>query len=115
MVSPTQEGDPRSGVWAFDRNGPPRQIFRGWVLWYTWGPGNEIYLVQAKPDLQGVLWKVDRSGRDLTRIAVSLPLPFDYWYVVPMIEFDISPDGRRLAFTTQQVLQANIGMIENIQ
>ena len=85
------------------------------MLWYTWGPGNEIYLVQAKPDLQGVLWKVDRSGRDLTRIAVSLPLPFDYWYVVPMIEFDISPDGRRLAFTTQQVLQANIGMIENIQ
>jgi len=115
MVNPTQEGDPRSGVWAFDRNGPPRQIFRGWVLWYAWGPSNEIYLVQAKPDLQGVLWKVDRSGRDLTRVPVSIPLPFDYWYVVPNTQFDISPDGRRLAFTTQQVLQANIGMLENIQ
>jgi hypothetical protein len=32
-----------------------------------------------------------------------------------MTQFDISPDGRHLAFTSQQVLQANIGMLENIQ
>jgi Tol biopolymer transport system component len=115
LVYPTQEGDPRAGVWVFDRNGPPRQVFRGWITWYAWGPGNEIYLVQAKPDLEGVLWKVDRSGRDLTRVPVSIPLPFDYWYVVPQTQFDISPDGRRLAFAFQQVLQANIGMLENIQ
>jgi Tol biopolymer transport system component len=114
-VDATEEGDPREGVWVFDRNGPPRQIFRGWIAWYTWGPGNEIYAVQAKPDLQGVLWRVDRSGRDLTRIPVNIPLPFDYWYPLPQTEFDISPDGRRLAFTVQQVLQANIGMLDNLQ
>ena len=114
-VNPTQEGDPRVGVWVFDRNGPPRQVFRGWVAWYAWGPGNEIYLVQAKPDLQGVLWKVDRNGRDLTRVPVSIPLPWDYFYVVPLSQFDISPDGRRLAFLTQQVPQANIGMLDNIR
>jgi Tol biopolymer transport system component len=114
-VNPTQEGDARAGVWVFDRNGPPRQIFRGWIAWYTWGPGNEIYCIQAKPDLQGVLWKVDRSGRDLTRVPVSILLPFDYWYVLPSTQFDISPDGRRLAFTIQQVLQANIGLLENIR
>jgi len=114
-VNPTQEGDPRAGVWLFEGNGPPRQIYRGWVAWYAWGPGNEIYLVQAKPDLEGVLWKIDRSGRDLTRIPVSIPLPFDYWYVVPMTQFDISPDGRHLALITQQVLQANIGMLENVE
>lgn len=113
-VDPKEEGDPRAGVWAFDRNGPPRQIFRGWIAWYVWGPGNEIYVIQAKPDAQGVLWKVDRSGRNLTRIPVSIPLPFDYWYVVPLTEFDISPDGHRLAFTAPQVLQANIGMLDNI-
>jgi Tol biopolymer transport system component len=112
-LNPTHEGDPRTGVWVVDRNGPPRQIFRGWIAWYAWGPGNEIYLVQSKPDLQSVLWKVDKNGHDLTRIPVSIPLPFDYWYVVPQTQFDISPDGRRLAFTAQQVLQANIGMLEN--
>jgi hypothetical protein len=115
MVNPAQEGDPRAGVWIFDRNGPPRQVFRGWVSWYDWGPGNEIYLVQAKPDLEGVLWKVDRSGRSLTRVPVSIPLPFDYWYVLPQTQFDISPDGRHLAFAIQQVLQANIGMLDNIR
>jgi Tol biopolymer transport system component len=114
-VNPTQEGDARAGVWVFDRNGPPRQVFRGWIAWYAWGPGNEIYCIQAKPDLQGVLWKVDRSGRDLTRVPVSILLPFDYWYVLPSTQFDISPDGRRLAFTIQQVLQANIGLLENIR
>jgi serine/threonine protein kinase len=114
-VNPTHEGDPRVGVWVFDRNGPPRQVFRGWIAWYAWGPGNEIYLVQAKPDLEGVLWRVDRSGGNLTRVPVSIPLPFDYWYVVPQTQFDISPDGRHLALTTQQVLQANIGVLEYIQ
>ena len=114
-VNPAQEGNPRAGLWVFDRNGPPRQIFRGWVTWYAWGPGNEVYLIQGSPDLQGVLWKVDRSGRGLTRVPVSIPLPFDYWYLVPMAQFDISPDGRHLALTTQQVLQANIGMLENIR
>jgi Tol biopolymer transport system component len=114
-VIPSQEADPHAGVWIFDRNGPPRQIFHGWIAWFAWGPGNEIYVVQAKPDLQGVLWKVDRSGRDLTSIPVSIPLPFDYWYVVPAMQFDISPDGRRLAVMVQQVLQANIGMLDNIQ
>jgi eukaryotic-like serine/threonine-protein kinase len=114
LVNPTQEADPSAGVWVFDRNGPPRQIFRGWVAWYTWGPGNEVYLIQAKPDLQGVLWKVDRSARALTRVPASISMPFDYWYPLPQTEFDISPDGRRLAVTIQQVLQANIGMLENI-
>jgi Tol biopolymer transport system component/DNA-binding winged helix-turn-helix (wHTH) protein len=114
-ATPTQEGDPHAGVWVFDRNESPRQIFRGWVTWYAWGPGNEIYFVQAKPDQQGVLWKVDRSGSGLTQVPVTIPLPFDYWYVEPMTQFDISPDGRHLAFTFQQVLQANIGLLENVQ
>ncbi|MBV8114516.1 MAG: PD40 domain-containing protein [Silvibacterium sp.] len=115
MVNPMQEGDPRTGLWVFDRHGPPSQVFRGWITWYAWAPGNELYFIQAKPDLEGVLWKVDRSGRGLTRVPVNISLPFDYWYAVPMTQFDISPDGRHLAFTFQQVLQANIGMLENIQ
>jgi hypothetical protein len=30
------------------------------------------------------------------------------------MQFDASPDGRYLAFQTDQVLQENIGMIENV-
>jgi hypothetical protein len=62
-----------------------------------------------------VPWKVDRSGRGLTRVPVNIPFHFDYWATVPQTQFDISPDGRRLAFTIQQVLQANIGMLDNIR
>jgi len=114
-ATPTQEGDPHAGVWVFEGKESPHQVFSGWISWYAWGPGNEIYFVQAKPDQQGILWKVDRSGHGLTRIPVSIPVAFDYWYAQPMTQFDVSPDGHRIAFTIQQVLQANIGVLENIQ
>jgi hypothetical protein len=45
---------------------------------------------------------------------VTVPLAFDYWAAVPSSQFDISPDGRHVAFTNQGGLQANIGMLENI-
>jgi hypothetical protein len=34
---------------------------------------------------------------------------------MPFTQFDVSPDGRHLAFNTQAVLRANIGMLENIR
>jgi hypothetical protein len=46
---------------------------------------------------------------------VTIPVPFEYWYTIPFTDFDISPDGRHVAFVTEQGLQANIGMIENIR
>lgn len=115
IVNPMQEDDPRAGLWVFDLNKSPRQVFRGWVVWYARGPRNEIYLIQGKPDLEGVLWKVDWDGHSLTRAPVSIPLPFHYWFDSPFTQFDISPDGRHLAFNAQAVLQANIGMLENIR
>jgi hypothetical protein len=30
-------------------------------------------------------------------------------------QFDVSPDGLHIAFQTQQVLQENIGIIDNVQ
>jgi Tol biopolymer transport system component len=114
IVNPTQEDDPDSGLWVFDLNKEPRQIFRGWAVWFALAK-NEIYLIQGKADQQGVLWKVDWSGRDLTRVPLTVPLPFDYWFDVPFTQFDVSPDGRHVAFNTQAVLQANIGMLENIR
>ena len=31
LVNSMQEVDPRAGVWVFDRNGSPRQVFSGWL------------------------------------------------------------------------------------
>jgi hypothetical protein len=49
-----------------------------------------------------------------------MPVPlFHSYYVQPGQNdqnfFDVSPDGRQLALTTESVLQANIGMIENVR
>jgi WD40-like Beta Propeller Repeat len=115
VVQPMQEDDPQAGLWVYDLNKSRRQVFRGWITWYARGPQNDIYLIQGKADLKGVLWKVNWHGQGLTRVPVTLPLPVHYWFPTPFTQFDISPDGHHLAFNTQEVLQANIGMLENIR
>jgi eukaryotic-like serine/threonine-protein kinase len=115
MVFQTREDDPQAGLWLFDGQEPPRLVFTGWVAGYARGPGNQIYVVQGKADMQGVLWKLDWSGHGLTRVPVIVPLAFDYWFDTPWTAFDVSPDSRHLAFITQGVLQANIGMLDGIR
>ena len=114
IVGPVQEDDPNAGLWVYDHNKPPRHIFRGWITWYARGPKDQIYFIQGKADTKGVLWKIDWSGHDITRVPLSIPLAFEYWFDAPFTQFDISPDGRHLAFNAQE-LQANIGMLENIR
>jgi hypothetical protein len=118
MVRASGENDPQAGLWVTDFKNEPRQIFRGWVVWYARGPNREIYLLEGKPDLNGVLWKVGWDGRGLASIPMPVPLAHSY-YVQPGQNdtnfFDVSPDGRHLALTTESVLEANIGMIENVR
>jgi hypothetical protein len=117
MVRASGENDPNAGLWVTDFKTPPRQVFRGWVVWYARGPNSKIYLLEGKPDLNGVLWKVGWNGKGLALIARPVSLTHSYW-VQPAQNaqdfFGISPDGRHLAMTAQSVLQANIGMIENV-
>jgi eukaryotic-like serine/threonine-protein kinase len=117
MVDPRTEDDPKAGLWVDDFKNPPRQIFRGWVVWIARGPGNELYLLEGKPDLNGVLWKAGWNGQGLTRTSRSVPILYDDNYLHTQNDtfFDVSPDGRYLAFQTDQVLQENIGMIENVR
>jgi dipeptidyl aminopeptidase/acylaminoacyl peptidase len=115
MVYQTREDDPQAGLWLFDGHGPPRQVFRGWVAAYAPGPGNQIYVLQGQADLNGVLWRLDWSGDGLKRVPLSLPVQFEYWFDLPFTFFDVSPDGRHVAFMTQEVLQANIGMLDGIR
>jgi hypothetical protein len=81
------------------------------------GAGNEIYLLEGKPDLNGALWKVAWNGQGLVRIGAGIPMLYNPSYQRSSAgnQFDVSPDGRHLAFQTQPVLEKNIGMIENVR
>jgi Tol biopolymer transport system component len=119
IVAPTREDDPDAGLWVTDFQNPPRQIFRGWVdWWFARGPNNKIYFLEGKPDLQGALWKVGWDGQGLERTSATIPMAVFYWVTPgrnPQDYFTVSPDGRSVVFEWQTVLQANIGMIANVQ
>jgi hypothetical protein len=77
-----------------------------------------LYFIEGKADLSGVLWKVGWNGQGLERTAATIPMIQDYVLdpvMSPSDYFGVSPDGRHLAFMTQTVLGANIGMIENVR
>jgi hypothetical protein len=100
-----------------DFKSPPRQVFRGWVTSYARGPGDEILLLEGKADLQGVVWKVRWDGHGLNRVATKR-LVHSYWAAAKGLGqnyLDVSPEGRHVVFGSQEVQQANIGMIENVR
>ena len=68
--------------------------------------------------MNAVAWRVGWNGQGLTRLS-SVRQYYNYWNppgaARPAVFFDVSPDGRHLAFNTQEVLQANIGMLESVR
>ena len=115
LVFPRQQNDPSAGLWVGDLKNPPRQFFRGWVAWYAWARSGNIYLLEGKPDLNGVLWQLDSEGHRLSSTSASIRLNYNYWLLQPLNFFDASPDGRRIAIEVQQVYEADIGMIEGLR
>jgi Tol biopolymer transport system component len=118
IVRASREDDPNAGLWVDDFKNPPRQIFRGWVAWYARGLASEIYLLEGKADLNAVLWRIGWNGQNPTRIPISIRLDNSYWVKEgrnALDTFDVAPDGRHLAVQTQEVLGANIGMIDNVR
>ncbi len=111
-----QQNDPDAGVWVTDFKTPPRPVFRGSVCWYAVDAHNEITILKGKTDLSGELWKVKWDGSALSRSPATVPLlyNFNYLHAYTINQFDISPDGLRVAFLSQQVLQENIGIIDNL-
>jgi hypothetical protein len=117
IVKTSRAGDPDAGIWVDDKKGHTRQIFRGWAVWYARGFGRQMYVLEGKGDLNGILWRIGWDGQGRAR-TVTIPLIHSYWNNIEIETqnyFDVSPDARHVAFEAQRMLQANIGMIENLQ
>ncbi|MGH9394736.1 MAG: TolB family protein, partial [Terriglobales bacterium] len=119
IVQARRADDPDAGLWVTDFKNPPRQLFRGWVDWWlARGPQGMLYFLQAKPDLNAVLWKVDWNGQGLARAASGVPMTFSFWADPAMNTqdyFDVSPDGKHLATTAQNDVSASLGMLQRVR
>lgn len=116
MVEAGRQADPNGGLWLADFKSPPRQVFRGKVVWFDVDDKGELFVLKRKPDLNAELWKMNRDGSGMSRVG-SIPLIYftNYSHSEPGNQIDVSPDGSHIVFQSQQVLQENIGMIENLQ
>ncbi len=113
-INPRSDHDLHDGIWVRGFQAPPRQIYRGWVVNVDTVNRNGIYFIAGSPDLNGTLWKINWDGSGLTRLPVNIPLTYNtnyqHSYFSPY--FDVSPDGKKVAFPFERVLTENIGMLE---
>jgi len=117
-TSSREENSSAGGIWITDFKTAPRQVFRGWVCAYTLAVDgdNNLFFIRGKDDLNGEVWKVKWDGAGLSRVPGTLPLLYNVNYFhAAGNQTDVSSDGRHIVFQTQQVLQENIGLIDNIQ
>lgn len=116
ILTPSREHDPDARIWLEDLKGHTQQIFRGWAVWFARGFEGHIYVLEGKGDLNGIMWRVGWDGHGRAR-TVNIPLIHSYWNNIEIENqnyFDVSPDAHQVAFDAQRVVQANIGMIENV-
>ena len=76
--------------------------------------GNELLVLEGKPELKARLWRVRLDGSQEARYA-SIPLIYSYWHNVPVTRFDVHPDGRRIVTEGIELHQADLSMIEDIR
>ena len=108
--------DEGNTVWVTDFKSAPRQVFHGWACWLAADGEGNLFILHGKPDMAGELWKVKWDGSGLTRVG-TIPLLYNLNFVHTSAEnqMDVSPDGNRVVIQNPQVMQENIGMIENLQ
>lgn len=117
IMPPRAMNDPDVGLWAADFKTPVRLVFPGWVAWYTVDAQSNLFVLKGNDDMQGELWKVKWDGSGPTRTSCTIPLLYNslYFHSFASNQIDVSPDGRRVVFQSPQVLQENIGMIDDLQ
>ena len=116
-VTSQMENDPAAGVWVTDFKTPPRQIFRGWACAFAVDAHDNIFILKGKADLNGEMWTMKWDGSGLSRASGTLPLleNVNYSHTFVGNQIDVSPDGRYIVFQSPQVLQENIGIIDNFE
>jgi dipeptidyl aminopeptidase/acylaminoacyl peptidase len=121
IVSARQLGDKEAGVWVYDSDGgAPLQLFRGWVANYAWAGGDELFVVEGKPDLSAVLWRARLEGSPPVRTRTALRLRFSLPELgaaagTGYARFDVHPDRKRIVVEAYRFQEADISMIENIR
>ncbi|MGH9777049.1 MAG: protein kinase domain-containing protein [Candidatus Acidiferrales bacterium] len=110
----SDKGEPEQGLWVYLPGGISRQVFRGWVVSFAWVNDEELIVVEGKPDLSAAVWRVWADGRAPARLPLMLPISYTFRILQPVLQFDVHPDGRRLVMSAHEVLEADIGMIENL-
>jgi hypothetical protein len=114
MVHPREENDAAAGIWIYDPAGKQQQVFRGWAAFYAWAGPDELLILEGKPDLNGILWRVRLDGSPKVN-AGSIRVIYSYWYNILLTRFDVHPDGRRIVAEALELNQADLSMIENIR
>jgi hypothetical protein len=111
---PPAAGSAQAGLWIEPFDGPRRQVFRGWVLWFAWTSGGQLLVLEGKANLKGVIWQVDTFG-DRKVVLPDVALPMRHSDVSIAVRFDVHPDGHRIVIEALESLEADIGLIDNVR
>ncbi|HYN06431.1 MAG TPA: protein kinase [Vicinamibacterales bacterium] len=107
--------DVAAGLWVHGPDGVRRQLFKGWVVWFTWMRTGDLLVLEGRPDFKAVLWRISPDGRRtvaLDKVPIfRRPVDGTWWYV----RFDVHPDGRRIVIEALESYEADIGMIDNVK
>jgi serine/threonine protein kinase len=124
LLGARQLGDADAGVWVYDAAGrTPRQVFRGWATHCAWAGADELIVIEGKPDLHAVVWRVRVDGSPAVRTRTVLELRFSPQDVGSItstssksfVRFDVHPDHRRLVIDWLRFQESDISMIENVR
>jgi|CXWL01.1.fsa_nt_gi Tol biopolymer transport system component len=115
IVRPDPDKPADAGLWVGTPAGARRQLFRGWAVSFAWAGPGEVMVLEGKPDLQGVLWRVDAAGgRSVVLSGVGLYRRATDPAETP-IRFDAHPDGRRVVIESVDVLESDLGLIDKVR
>jgi serine/threonine protein kinase len=106
---PAATGNP--GLWLSSIGERARQVFAGWVIWYTWASNGDLLFIEGRPNLKGVLWRISPAGQqtELLKEIAFFKRPADGTWIA---RFDVHPDGRRIVVEGLEIYESDIGMIE---
>jgi Tol biopolymer transport system component len=115
IVRPGVGSPSDAGLWSQTPDGVRRLIFPGWVVWFTWTGAGQLLVAEGKPNLTGMLWRIDSDGRGRAVVLERLPMFMRHTDVGIPIRFDVHPDGRRIVVEALESYESDIGMIDNVR